>query len=280
MQDLARFLYYGHIVPEILGEIIVREGLGKYQYGVAFNRYFSAYLRKSLFIGLSDGAKIDFFRRHHIDLSQEQVIPYYRSSNVEYLQRLRDDLGDPQAQFWAVFLIDDFMASGYTLIRHQQNTAQSTFTGSLCRVYEHHEDVINSARTVYVCHYIATEAALERAHVWGNRAPGYQGKLKCLTALPLSRQLSIGEHSIDGADELNRAVARLCEKYYHPSFEDSNSLKGGGVRYGFGGIGLPLVMYSNTPNNALFLLWLDRDLGTDQPEFRALFRRINRHRQR
>jgi hypothetical protein len=282
MQDLARFLYYNRIVPALLERIIEREQLRPYQFGVAFNNYFKTYIRQSIFIGLSDGAKIDFFRRHHIDLSQEQVIPYYRSSHEDYLASLRSELNDSTANFDWVFLIDDFIASGYTLI-HEDPASSSGYSGSLCRVYSHHPGLIQAAQGVYVCHYITTRHALERASELASHLAGYQGKVRFLSALILERPSSVNS-GVAGKDErerqLDENICRLCERYYSNVYEDENSRKGGGIKFGFGGIGLPLATYSNTPNNSIYLLWLQREADTNSRGFQPLFRRIDRHRQR
>jgi hypothetical protein len=281
MQDLARFLYYNKIVPKLLERVIEKERLRPYQYGVAFKKYFPDYLRRSIFIGLSDGAKIDFFRRHHIDLSQEQVIPYYRSSHEDYLASLRKELQDNDARFEWVFLIDDFVASGYTLI-HEDPAASNGLTGSLCRVYSHHPDLIRGAQNVYVCHYIATRQAMDHARKLTSHLEGYQGKVDFLNALTIEREFSVNqaEFNKDERDRrLDEAICSLCERYYSDSFEDENSRKGGSMKLGFGGVGLPLATYSNTPNNSIYLLWLHREGSGDSPGFQPLFRRINRHRQ-
>jgi hypothetical protein len=70
----------------------------------------------------------------------------------------------------------------------------------------------------------------------------------------------------------------MCDRYYDKSFESENTIKLGGIKYGFGNSGLPLVMYSNTPNNTIFLFWVNTENPQADPTFNALFRRINRHR--
>jgi hypothetical protein len=171
MQDLARFLYYDVIVKDILQEIIRREGLKPFEYAKAFVEHFPTYLRHCLFIGLSDGAQINFFRRHNIELSQEQIIPYYRTSDEDYLDKLRSDTNNIDAKFWGVFLIDDFTASAYTLIHEEKETGN--MVGALQRVYKHHADVINGASLVRLCHYISTEHAQRVIRKRAQKMPEY-----------------------------------------------------------------------------------------------------------
>jgi len=277
MQDLASFLYYDLIVPEILEWIISRKQLKPFHYTEAFERYFPAYLRRCLFIGLSDGAKIDFFRRHNIELNQEQVLPYYRTLDKEYLVRLRDDTGDPEAVFWAVFLIDDFTGSGYTLLHEEreQDEAEKRLVGSLQRAYDYHKEIIDRADAVYLCHYIATANAHKAAKDLAEGLPGYRGKFKTLAALVLRPDLGITpEHARSNPAMVDAYL--LCEKYFNSLYDNRNTKKGGGIKFGYGRQGLPLVLYSNTPNNSLFFIWFHAP-EAERP-FHALFRRIDRHK--
>ncbi len=76
--------------------------------------------RASLYVGMSDGARIDYIRRHNLEMGNEQVLPYYETSSEkikELLRELRAALRDPQAAFRCLFLLDDFCGSGRTLLR-------------------------------------------------------------------------------------------------------------------------------------------------------------------
>lgn len=269
MQDLARVLYYDQIVPAILAHIIEDQHLGPLDYAEAFRTHFPNYLRRCLFVGLSDGAKIDFFRRHHIDLSHEQVLPYYRSRAEEYHKDLREETQDPDAEFWALFLIDDFVGSGYTLIRERSGKID----GSLVRLNSHLKDHVHAADKVYVCHYVATAHSHVHVRQLAEKVEPYKGKLEMLSPLILGPSTVVGA---DTSAALDQAFLGLCDRYYSENYENVNTRKGGGIKLGFGEQALPLVLYSNTPNNSLFLLWLDRPF--DQQPFRALFRRLDRHR--
>jgi len=272
MQDLSRFLYYELIVPEILQEIIRAERLGRFEHRRAYSLHFRKYLRRCLFIALSDGAKIDFFRRHHVDLSQEQVLPYYRTSIDDYLHALRRDTGDQADTFWSVFLIDDFTASGRTMVRKEGDKV----VGSLQRVYGLHAPILDSAKHIYLCHYLATDAAQRHVMSHVELMDGYRGKLKCLAAQLLPESIRITPDLSTTATAMT--MCSMSEKYYDASYEDANTAPGGGIKFGYSGQGLPVVLYSNTPNNSLFLLWLDSALKHSDKRFHPLFRRIDRHR--
>lgn len=73
-----------------------------------------------LYIGLSDGARIDYVRRHNLSITNEQVLPYYETSRSK-IDRILNDLGkrigEPGAKFKCLYLMDDFCGSGKTLLR-------------------------------------------------------------------------------------------------------------------------------------------------------------------
>lgn len=81
---------------------------------------FARTARASLYVGMSDGARLDFIRRHNLQLNNEQVLPYYAVNTEkvdECLEALRAEVGDPGALFRCLFLVDDFAGSGNTLLR-------------------------------------------------------------------------------------------------------------------------------------------------------------------
>jgi len=277
MQDLARFLYYEQIVPRILDKILEDSHLPPFAYGEAFKK-FSHYLRRCLFVGLSDGAKIDFFRRHNIDVSQEQVLPYYRTSAKDYIKALREESGDESDKFWAVFLIDDFTGSGYTLLRQDvdPDTDQVRLSGSLERAYEEHKNIVDGASSLFLCEYVATHSAISRVRSLAQNARHYASKFDVLCPLVLPDEIGITPSAV-GHDSTKSAIVALCEKYYDDTFETYNTRKGGGIQFGYGRHGLPLVLYSNTPNNSLYILWFSTRPDA-QPQFTPLFARIDRHK--
>ena len=120
-QQLAGVLYYEVIRRQQLA-VAARLG-GRPPYKVRAIRdssEFKRVSRASLYVGMSDGARIDYIRRHNLSISNEQVLPYYETSEAKAQSMLRDlrgDVGDDTAQFSCLFLIDDFCGSGQTLLR-------------------------------------------------------------------------------------------------------------------------------------------------------------------
>jgi hypothetical protein len=108
------------------------------------------------------------------------------------------------------------------------------------------------------------------------KAPHYSSKFDVLCPLLLPADVSITPATAD-IDPRNSATVSLCERYYDPSFENHNTRKGGGIQFGYGNQGLPLVLYSNAPNNSLFIIWLNTKADADPP-FTSLFTRIDRHK--
>lgn len=255
--------------------IIKKENLRPYEFRTAFDIYFKPYLRKTLFIGLSDGARIDYFRRHHIELSQDQVIPYYRSHHDDYIEKLCTETGDAEARFQQVILIDDFTASGYTLLHKESD---GTLNGSLIRMLESHKPIIESADKILIAYYIASRQAIDYVDSLIKEIPEYADKTKFVTAMCLELESTVKQR--EGEPSLNVKIRELCEKYYDDSFETTNSRKGGSIRLGFGGSGLTFSMHSNTPNNSIYILWLPHDDAKNGKHFYPLFRRIDRHRMR
>jgi hypothetical protein len=282
MQELAHSLYYDCIVPNLLDLIIKKEKLEPYDFRTAFDKYFKPYLRKTLFIGLSDGARIDYFRRHHIELSQDQVIPYYRTPNDNYTKKLCEEMNDPNARFQQVIMVDDFTASGYTLLHEKDGKLEGSLTRML-KEDEHshrHKEIIEKTDLVLIAYYVASQQAIEQVEELIKKIPEYAvpGKTKFVTAMCLEAKDTVKQR--EDEDSLNKKIRELCDKYYDETFETEGTLKSKGIRLGYGGSGLTLSMHSNTPNNSIYPLWLDRDETKNGKPFYPLFRRIDRHRTR
>jgi hypothetical protein len=120
-QQLAQILYNDRIRPQQFEIAAQTAGLPRYRMkAIRESAAFARTARASLYVGLSDGARLDFIRRHNLDINNEQVLPYYAVDPEkvdECLQALRGDIGDSGALFQCLFLVDDFCGSGRTLLR-------------------------------------------------------------------------------------------------------------------------------------------------------------------
>ena len=113
-------------VPEVvtpyLRKVVAQErGVEPYEIwstaegNAAFNRR----LRKTLFVGMSDGSRIDMLRRANPRrISQEQVVPMLNIDDEKWKDLKKNLCKDlPGESFDSVYLIDDFTASGTTFLR-------------------------------------------------------------------------------------------------------------------------------------------------------------------
>ena len=136
--------------------------------------------RKILFVGMSDGSRIDILRRANAKtLSTEQIVPMMNIDDAKWddlaknlrmdLERLGKELGADagERKFDRVYLIDDFTASGTTLVRKQINDDGTvTWKGKLKKFSE----LVNAVKqrsdfpladSIRLCihHYISSDQA-------------------------------------------------------------------------------------------------------------------------
>ncbi|WP_299401861.1 hypothetical protein [uncultured Roseobacter sp.] len=276
---------------------------------------FSNRLRRCLFVGMSDGSRIDILRRSNAGkLSQEQVIPMMNVDNEKW-RSLGDDLKEEQgadALFQDVFLIDDFTASGTTFVRTDK---VGRAKGKLPKF----EKIIQDAKAalggsfpiadgfrLHIHHYISTTQArnaLEErvaavASVMENRsfdaeflsAEGLTEGLLLGPELPLgfidteivpTGNVEEGSVGLKGNCPADVPVIKLCESAYDPVLfkrleKHCKEANMTTMCYGYGYCALPLVLEHNTPNNSVPLIWSETGSQTD-PLMRPLFHRRDRH---
>lgn len=236
--------------------------------------------RSCLFLGLSDGARIDAFRRANQGvISNEQVATAAEISSEKWdrmLESLRQESGFPEARFSHVFLIDDFVGTGKTLLRPDG----ATWAGKLARfwtqVRSRRETVLEQHPVIVVHHYIASHAASRMVREREAEArQACQGdwfdEVLFSFGMVFPEDLPINESR--DAD-----FYRLVKQYYDPSIESVHSRIGGDdIRCGFGNAALPVVLEHNTPNNSVALLWAESTATNTTHVMRPLFRRRQRH---
>ncbi len=246
--------------------------------------------RKSLFMALSDGARIDEFRRANVGiLSNEQIVVATQLDGSKWRdlrKELRKDQG-ASATFEEVYLIDDFVASGTTLLRlneedHAWKGKLVKFRDTLREAQEalSGESVIADAAQIHIHHYVASayaESIISDRLLEMRRSTSTADWLERVTFsfgyvlpadLPLTKQSS-------------EPFRDLVVGYYDPSLENRHSAVSGveSMMYGYKECGLPLVFEHNTPNNSLPLLWAETagDSAKGVHSMRPLFRRRQRH---
>lgn len=250
--------------------------------------------RKTLYMGLSDGARLDVLRHANIGaISNEQVVLTAQLDVDKWqdlLAALRKDLDEPAARFESVYLIDDFMGTGTSFLRFSEK--KSKWTGKLMRFrdsVQRAKDVLENdgpfedAWELRAHHYLATHKAVGDVT---KRVLEAESSLKadiaCSTVilsfgavLPESFPIDIGGPK-DFID--------LTNKYYDPSLRNEHTDVGGATHLGlgYGACALPLVLHHNTPNNSVALLWAETRGGVSENRepahpMRPLFRRRQRH---
>ena len=243
---------------------------------------FQALQRQTLFLGLSDGARTDVFRRANGTLSHEQVRQSHELADErvdKLLEKLRKGLApilgceptDDEVRFRCIVLMDDFSASGLSYLRYEGSQCEGKIGTFLQKVFDANSRIATLVKhedlEILVVLYMATEAAKQylESHL----------KKVCDGRGPKTRVVVI--HLLPGNTRIQRgqdpALDAIIDVHYDSDSEtDSTRLGGTDLKYGFAWCGLPLVISHNTPNNSIGLLWAEGSV------MRPLFPRVARHR--
>lgn len=258
------------IIKEEIRDIITKEE--KTGDKACYQKLFKLLTRQSLFFGLSDGARIDFFRRSNPLLSNEQICISYEIPDAkieEIRNEMKKDTGGIAEGYnfkyynietiQNIFLFDDFSGSGISYLRKEGEV----WKGKISKLFDQLENVNIPYKNIpiYLILYLITPKALE----------GINSNL-----LKYSREkdtnLEIKFVQMVNPLSLKNEVEEIFKKYYNNSIETTHYLKGnhGKPYLGFDECSLPLVIYHNTPNNSFPIIWDDY--------FTGLFPRITRHK--
>lgn len=281
MSHLVELAYPDVIVPERINHVAQEQGISAHLVRrIVDDTRFTELRLKSLYLGLSDGARTNELRRaSNGQISNEQIWQAYelgeekaKSMTSKLSEALRNnDLASSDAKFNLVWLLDDFSGSGNTYIRLDAKTQE--FKGKIPRIYErlNQGDLVDQSHyEVFLLLYVATRQAIDHIEYWSDRFTSERGykPLQVRIVLPLEREVAINSTNDSAVDALVN-----WPDYYDVDAEDEHTRVGGThVRRGFAGCALPVVLSHNTPNNSLFVLW-----GYDSLKFRGLFPRVSRH---
>jgi hypothetical protein len=240
-------------------------------------------LRQTLFLGLSDGARTDVFRRANPGISNEQIWHAYdfsedkaKSMGAKLHKELGVQLGrEPEkddACFHSICLLDDFTGSGMTYIRDENGM----WDGKIPRIVQKlttkgalNDIVAKSGLEIVVCIYVASDQA--RHHIEGALKKFQFGAgrllLRVIHQLPPETRLY---------NTLDAGILSLAndDRYFDKTADDEHTgVAGKSSRLGYDECRLPVILSHNTPNNSIFLL-----RGEYEHSFTGLFPRISRHK--
>ncbi len=281
MQHLVSWFFPAFVEPVLAAHVSAQLRVPSY---LLWNhddaeREFSIALRKTLFVGLSDGARMDTLRRaNERRISNEQVLvttQVNQSKWQDVLDELREDLKDNTAQFSRVFLLDDFVGSGKTLLR-KENEA---WTGKLKKFRDEHPHIFEthfeSGWGLHVHHYVCSYEASGRVRETADEAKS-ELKDAWFENIAFSFGLILPE-AVRLSSDRDAEFWDRTERYYDSAIEtDAIRVGGKTAKRGFGECGLPLILEHNTPNNSVALLWAET-AGKEAHPMRPLFRRAQRH---
>lgn len=245
--------------------------------------------RQSLFCGLSDGARLDIFRRANTGiLSHEQIYLTYELSEQRILkmkEQLVEDLNtkfqlnldesSEDSKFKSLFLIDDFSASGTSYLKLSSESGE--LKGKIAGLYQdlfsgNGDSKIESAfdkanLKIYIILYICSTQAKDTI----------EGNFDKLYEVYKHRPELIIMHELDEQYKIKNEeeIFNICmnDEYYDKDLiEDKHTQKN--IKLGFSDCALPLILEHNTPNNSVPLLWTYEYSEI----FKGLFPRIPRHR--
>lgn len=284
-QRLVELLYPRVIWPELVRSAATAAGVEQWQ--VLTNPQAHAHIererRATLFLALSDGARLDTFRHANSGrISNEQVVVTVDPSPEKWqdlLKELRKETGDDKAIFRRIVLVDDFTASGTSLIRRENGE----FKGKLPRFLRSLKDRGQfCGRTQLIVHHlIGTEQA--RKHITSEVEACRLADNDLWSTVEGAPVINFG-HLFNTPLLLNPAADEdfiaLTQKYYDAGIQNGHTDKGGVLHLGMGyaGCALPVVLDHNTPNNSVALLWAESERKSNVGhKMRPLFRRRQRH---
>ena len=296
MQRLVEQFYPRTVRDQLVSMVAAEGGIPRYQVLAEPDAWAreKRLRRQTLFMGLSDGARIDAIRRAYSGvLSNEQFVFSTQVDTDKWrdlLDSLREDLQDPAARFRLVYLIDDFAGTGTSFLRFDEE--KNKWKGKLIRFLDsaasvnrelQNEDLFEHNWVLGIHHYVASSGAVQAIRQRLSEAMDSLAAL--LNPVP---HISFGmefphDLPIDATPGRHGEFIRLTQKYYDPAIRTKHTDVGGveHLGLGYGGCALPLVLEHNTPNNAVALLWAETEGGNHDdvhaPAMRPLFRRRQRH---
>jgi hypothetical protein len=269
-----RFVFY-----DVLGD--VARTLRCHDYQVLFTKQgtemFSRELRSTLFIGMSDGARLDVLRRYNVQsIKNDQFLLSVDADDLRWEGIYRDlcEALEVGTTFKRLYLIDDFVASGATFLKEV-----ATRKGKVFRFQKRFEEArqkgyVDDKTLVLVHHFLSTHEASSRLNARLEEANSTLPKEQWFPRAVTARASYIMPDSVKLRSPDDDAVMAVCTRHYDPTIEKPRHGQTE-MQLGYLGCALPLVLEHNTPNNSVTVLWKEHAPG--DPTMRALFRRRERY---
>lgn len=284
LSHLVRTAYPDWILQERIRLVADEQGIPRHRVGeIVTHPRFRELGLKSLYLGLSDGARTNELRRaSNGEIGNEQIWQAYElgeEKTKDMVAELRKSLKSEKfphetQQFTLIWLLDDFSGSGNTYIRYDSDTRQ--FKGKIRKIYDQLEGgslVDKSHHEVILLLYVATRQAIDHIEYWSERFTSERGykPLGVRVLCPIEPDAVVGDTECPGLDKI-LSNSNYCDD----SVVDKHFLVGGTktAERGFAGCSLPVVLTHNAPNNSFYILW-----GPESKKFVGLFPRVSRHRE-
>lgn len=239
--------------------------------------------RRTLYVGVSDGARVDVFRRFNEgDVSNEQIVATNEISATKWkdlVKVLSEDLTkmgaeEEEATFSRIVLIDDFAGSGTSFVK-KKTTGE--WGGKINRFFEAASDpaikvpLFSQGCLLHVHHHLMSRKALshveDNMNGFASEHPQFAALTTCSYQLPESVVISDVHANADLITQIKACYDKgICDIHTGPD-----------IWYGYKSCGLPVVLEHNTPNNSIALLWASSKDDTKEHRMRSLFPRRKRH---
>ena len=289
MDHLVDTAYADHVRPILLARSATEQKVNIWHIGrIAESVSFRAHQRQTLFLGLSDGARIDTFRRANPDLNHEQICQTHELADDrvnELLDKLKEHLADlgvcveSPPKFRSIVLLDDFSASGSSYYTKKPDGKVAGKVAKFLLALDDDESTLHrlcdpAGIQILILIYMATDQAIEHLR------DALKGPIQGVTTIQVQTVQSVPARIKVCREDQVVAFCKLIEKYYNDEVDriifDVHMKKGNtpDAKYGYADCGLPLVLHHNTPNNSLAILWFYENCP-----LRGLFPRVQRHRE-
>ncbi len=288
-ERLVEAMYPRIVLPWLLRSVAQARGIAPWQIYTAPDamRDLEVARRRTLFLGLSDGARLDTFRHANVGrISNEQVV-MGSQLDTEKWEDLRAELEKDlrslgfmgEATFDTIYLVDDFAGSGSTFTRFDIKEDKRKWSGKLRRflrsLSQCEVPVQTATWRLVVHHLILTQKAHEKLKAeMAELMSDVPETLPWFTSFEVTYSYLLDtEVSLD--ETRDAEFYRLTQEYYDAGVQTKHTNHHLGM--GYKQCALPLVLDHNTPNNSVALLWAESKADTGEHPMQPLFYRRQRH---